>query len=170
GGEEVGGVEGGGWPGGIARQGGEQPRPASETRDDRGLQRLEYREAGKDLDELERAGHAQARQAHRPDAGDVTLLEAHAARGRRSHAGENVDQRRLAGAVRADDRHELARADGEAHVVEGAELAIKLRETVGPQHHARLADAGRRWVTSPNSPSGAKITMSARIPPKTRRQ
>src|SRR5262245_5040624 len=154
----------------VAGQRSEEPPPASKAGHDRRLQRLEHREVGEDLDELKRARHAQARQAHRPDAGDLMLLEAHAARARPGHAGQDVDQRRLPGAVGADYRDELALADGKAHAVESEELAVALREIVGSQHPARGAGAGRRRVISPRSPSGAKMTMSARRAPKTSRQ
>ena len=47
--------------------------------------------------------------------GEATLLalEDHAARARLEAAGDDLDQRRLAGAVVAEQRHDLAAADRE---------------------------------------------------------
>src|SRR2546425_5335062 len=154
----------------VSGQRREQAGPAPESGHDRGLERLEDREVGKDLDELEGAGHAEPRQAHRADAADLPVLEAHGARARPRDAGEDVDQRRLAGAIRSDDRDELARVDPEAHAVEGAELSVELPEPVRLENHARDGGTERRRVTSPMSPCGAKMTMTASIAPKISRQ
>src|SRR5262249_52862106 len=147
-----------------------EPGGSSQPRHDRSLERLEHREIGKDLDELERARHAQARQPHRAGAADVAVLESHPSGARPDDTRQDIDQGRLAGAVGADDRDELAVADGEAHAVEGAELAVELAEPVGFEDHARPASAGRRRVTNPTSPSGARITITASIAPKISRQ
>ena len=72
--------------------------------------RLGHGELRKDLDELEGARHAALGQRHRPDPGNVLALEQHLALGRHQQAGEQIDQRGLAGAVGAHDRDELARA------------------------------------------------------------
>src|SRR5213594_739722 len=154
----------------IPGERGEQAAAPPQSRHAGGLQGLEHRQVGKDLDELERAGHAETRQAHRADAADLAVLEAHAARARPRDAGEDVDQRRLAGAVGPDDRDELARVDPEAHAVKGAELSVELPEPVRLENHARDGGTGRRRVTSPMSPCGAKMTMIASIAPKISRQ
>src|SRR5882724_924627 len=168
--EQLGDLEGGLLHLAIPGERREQAGAAPEARHAGGLQGLEDREVGKDLDELEGSGHAEPRQAHRADAADLAALEAHAARARFRDAGEDVDQRRLAGAVGSDDRDELARVDPEAHAVEGAELAVELPEPVRLENHARDAGAGRRRVTSPINPSGARMTMTASIAPKISRQ
>src|SRR2546422_3613528 len=154
----------------IPGERGEQAAASPQSRHAGGLQGLEDRQVGKDLDELERPGHAETRQAHRADAADLTVLEAHAARAWSRDAGEDVDERRLAGAVGPDDRDELARVDPEAHAVEGTELSVEFSEPVRLQNHARDAGTGRRRVTSPMSPCGAKMTMTASIAPKISRQ
>ena len=63
-----------------------------------------------DLHELEGARHAALGERHRADAGDVLALEEDLALGRHQQAGEQVDQRGLAGAVGPHDRDELALA------------------------------------------------------------
>ena len=55
--------------------------------------------------------------------GDVLAEEAHAARGRREIAGDDVEQRRLAGAIGADHRPPLARRHRERDVLDGAQRA-----------------------------------------------
>src|SRR5207245_10945293 len=99
---------------------------------------------------------------------DFDGLEPHAARLWHREAGEHVHQRRLAGAVGADDRDELARAHAQADAIERARLAVEL------PHVHRLEqrhDAGaRRGSTRPMSPRGKKTTTTARIAPKTKRQ
>src|SRR5262249_8633191 len=141
-----------------------------QARHDRGLQGLEHREIGKDLDELERAGHAEPRQAHRPGIADLAVLEADPSGAWPDDAGQNVDQGRLAGAVGPDDRDEFAVVHAEATAVEGADRAVELAEPVGFEDHARPAGAGRRRVARPTSPSGARMTITASIAPKISRQ
>src|SRR5882762_10409826 len=160
----------------VARERREQPGAAPEPGDDRGLQRLEHREVREDVNQLERSGHAEPCEPHRPEPVDRTLLEVHGAGGGRREPGEDVDQRGLAGAVGTDDRQELAGGDAEAHAVERAELPVELPEPLGDQDHVRAAPivyrraAARRGRTSPRSPSGAKMTIAARRAPKISRQ
>src|SRR5438132_88563 len=101
---------------------------------------------------------------------DVAILESDVARARPRHAREDVDQGRLAGSVGPDDRDELTRGDPEAHAVERAELSVEFGEPGRLEDHARAGEPGRRRDTRPTSPSGAKITMTASIAPKTSRQ
>ena len=61
-------------------------------------------------------------------------------------------------------------ASTQAHAVEGAELSVELPEPVSLENHARDGGTGRRRVTSPMSPCGAKMTMIASIAPKISRQ
>ena len=95
--------------GGRAARDGQEAAARAETRGHRGLERLEHRELGEDLDELEAPGHAQPRRARtgpmpamsRPLKRTVPALG-------REQAGQHVDQCGLAGAVRPDDGDELA--------------------------------------------------------------
>src|SRR5436309_464136 len=143
--------------------------PAPEARDHRRLERLQHREVGKDLDELEGPRDPEAGQAGGSEPAHVAIFEGDGARGRPEDAGEDVDERGLARPIRPDDRHELSCIDGEAHAVEGADLAVELPQPLGAEDHGRGAAAGR-GVRSPASPPGAKMTMRARIAPKISRQ
>ena len=92
------------------------------------------------------------------------------ARGRLLHAGEHADERRLAGAGRADDGEELALGDVEIDAVDGVEAAEGLGERDlsfriggrgGMNHHnhstgairssydADLRCVSKRWRGSP---------------------
>ena len=76
--------------------------------DDRERERLQRRQLVEQLVDLERAHDAAAHALVRREPGDVVAVEPDRAGGRLEHAGQQVDQRRLAGAVRADQR--VARA------------------------------------------------------------
>src|SRR5436190_290801 len=155
----------------VGGEGREQARAAPEPGDHGRLERLQHREIGKDLDELEGPRHPEASQAGGPEPAHVAVLERDDAGGGAQDAGQHVDERGLAGPVRPDDRHELARVDGEAHAVEGAELAVELPDPLGTKDHARAAScSAARFAQSPASPPGAKMTMPARIAPKISRQ
>ena len=70
-------------------------------------------------------------------------VEPHVARGRAIEAADDVEQRALAGAVRADERADLAARHLEAHVVERAD-AVE-----GERHVAHLEERRRRRITPP---------------------
>ncbi len=72
---------------------------------------LQRREAGQDLGDLEGACEAAQRPLVDGQAGDVLAAEGDGAGIQRHLAGDLADQRRLAGAVRADDGVELAGPD-----------------------------------------------------------
>ena len=57
--------------------------------------------------------------------------------GGRHHAAEHLHQRRLAGAVLADQPHDLAGVDGEADTLEGADPGIGLLD--GAEFEQRLS-------------------------------
>ena len=66
--------------------------------------------------------------------------EAHSALLRQVEAGDQVEQRGLAGAVRSDDREDLALLDRQAHIVDGMHAAERDRQVLGGQDgHPRLA-------------------------------
>src|SRR5437773_1244782 len=69
--------------------------------------------AGKQGDDLIGAGEAEMGAAAARDAGDVAVEQAHRTAIGPDFAGDQVEQRRLAGAVRADDQAALAGLDGE---------------------------------------------------------
>jgi hypothetical protein len=155
----------------VAGQREEEARASAEARDDGRLKRLEHRQLGEDLDELEAPRHAEPCERDRPDAADVLALEAHAAPARLEDAGQHVDQRGLAGAVRADDGDEFALADRQAHAVERHVGAVELADVPRLEDHARDTSIGpRRLAKRPMRPPGAKITMKASTAPKMSRQ
>ena len=69
--------------------------------------------------------------APRPHAADRLAAEDDALGPRRDEAAERLQEGRLAGAVRADDRHRLALLDGEIDAEERLEVAVEGREAVG---------------------------------------
>ena len=99
------------------------------------------RELGKDLGDLERARHAAPHALVGRERGDVASLEPDRARGRREQAADQVEERRLAGAVRADDRAQFAGLDGQRHVVDGDQAAKALRCARRPEAGSRLRSA-----------------------------
>ncbi len=88
---------------------------------------------------------------HEPDgpargavvAGDVVAVDQHRAGTRRDDAADDVDQRRLAGPVRAEQREDLATLDGEVDVTQGGETRrVGLRQLRdGEDRHQGLGSA-----------------------------
>src|SRR4051812_13714873 len=76
----------------------------------------------------------------------LAALEEDLARVRRLHAGERLDERRLAGAVVAAERHDLSRVDGEARAAQRADAPEALDEAAGLEqrlgHGQALLPAG----------------------------
>src|SRR4051794_4525081 len=157
---------------GVAPQRRQHAQALPLVRDDRDGDRFGDRERREDVDELERARHAAPREQHRADAGDVLALEADDACGRLQQPGEDVDERRLAGAVRTDDRDRLAVGDRERNAVERDEVAVRLA-------HVDRLDQRRGHVRTtffhasvarPIRPRGKAMTMTASVTPRKKRQ
>ena len=72
--------------------------------------------------------------------GHVLAREDHAARGRLVDAGEHVEERRLAGAVRPDQADDRALRHREVDVVDGDEAAELLAEPLGLEQ--RVSSSG----------------------------
>ena len=157
---------------GVAAQRAEEAEAAACLRDDGDGDRLGHGQCREDVDELERARHAALGELDRADAGDVLALEADDALVRLQEARENVDERRLAGAVRADDGDGLAVGDRERHAVEGDEVAVGLRHADGLDQRAHRCTLGasrrpaKREEPSFGRPCGRLIAAS---PSSTRR-
>ena len=98
--------------------------------------------------DLEGAADAAIDDAVRRAARDLVALEADRARGRRQRAGEHVEDRALARAVRADQAEDLALLDLERHVVDGGEAAEALDQPLDRQH-AGVRVAGVQLRHSP---------------------
>ena len=114
---------------------------------------VERAEVAKDAGDLERAGQAALRARGRDRRGDVRAGEADRARVGAQVAGELADERRLAGAVGADDRQRLALGHVEVDAVGGDEAAEALGE---PAHHEeRLSHRGAAPGSRPIDPRRA---------------
>ena len=109
-------------------------------------------------------------------AGDLLAVEDHAALARTQEADDRLEGRRLAGAVRADDAHDLPGANLERDVVQDVDLAVARRETVGDEQrrlrHGRASQMYRtcgygststmRWRRTPKpARSSAAVSASA---------
>ncbi len=122
---------------------------------------LEDRQRWADGGHLHGARESGAGPARRRPCGDVLAAKPDLPRARRREAGEQVDQRRLAGPVRADERAQLAIVQHQPHILDGlqpAEAAAKPARLEDDVAHAagRPADHDRH---TPDSPRGQKITM-----------
>ena len=87
--------------------------------------------------------------AGRPHAGDVVVVEAHLTRLGPDMARDQVEQRRLAGSVRADDGRDLPPLDGKADIrdrdksTEGFSQAADFKHRYAPGAHRRGRQAFR---------------------------
>ena len=88
------------------------------------------REALKQLDVLERPGDSAPHDAAGPDADQALAFEADVAGLRRVEPRDHVEDRRLAGAVRADQTDDLALGDRERDGVECDDPAEALADVV----------------------------------------
>ena len=139
--------------------------------------------------ELKRARQAALADLVRGAPGYVVAGKAHTARRRLDDAGDEVEQRRLAGAVGSDDGAHLAVGNLHADVVHGNERAVTLRQTVDLEQWARGCTgiaAGcaqfqpwrepsvpppararlTRLVARPQMPSGANSTTAMKTRPR----
>ena len=90
-------------------------------------------------------------------------LEPDRARGRREQTADQIEERRLAGAVRTDDRAQFAGLDGQRHVVDGDKAAKALRCALDlKQGHAFAPPR-----SMPRTPRGKKRTTSTNTSPIT---
>src|SRR6185436_13246478 len=95
--------------------------PAAAVRQEGGLHVLIDRQLGEDIGALERAPHAEPADVVRRESGDVAAFQYHRARVGTEVAGDQVEQRRLAGAVGPDDGGDLAPGHAYTGVVDGHE-------------------------------------------------
>ena len=79
---------------------------------------------------------------------DVEAVDERGARGRRQQRRQHADQRRLAGAVRAEQAEDLAFLDGEADAVDGGEVAELLDDAAGRR--------SRSWTLWPSIRDGSR--------------
>ncbi len=86
------------------------------------------RYAREQVRDLERAGEARGNRAMRREPGDGRTGEHHAAAIGHEHPGDQIEYRRLAGAVGADQRVQRPRPNGEARIDDGLDAAERLGE------------------------------------------
>src|SRR5512140_1643004 len=137
---------------------------------------LEDRHFRKEPDVLERPHHAAGGNLAGRQAVDLRPPENDLAGIGRKEAGDQVEDRRLPGAVRTDQRLDRSRGDIEGKVVDGLEAAEPLADPPDrKKRHGASSSAGfreiarfrseRRWRRS--SPSGANSMIRMRMTPKT---
>jgi hypothetical protein len=80
----------------------------------------------------------------RRDRREISPVEAHAAAADRQQAGDRVDERGLAGAVRSHHGDELARAYDERHVPDGDGVAVSDLEPFDLKHRPSRGRRGPR--------------------------
>jgi len=91
---------------------------------------VEERESAERSRDLKRATDPEIDDPVRRLPGDLAPLEANRARVRRERTGEHVEDRALAGSVRADQAEDLALLDRERHAVDGREATEALGEAL----------------------------------------
>ena len=143
---------------------GEQPvgepacrRPPEALRDRARLDVLAHAQMAEQAHDLEGAGDAARGDLARRQAGDVGAVAQHAAVLRCYLPGDDVDQRRLAGAVGADQPQDLAGLEAQRHAIERAqagELDRDLQGFEGRYGHRRSAGEalGRRGGATRHRP------------------
>ena len=101
---------------------------------------LAHRQPGEGLHDLEGAGDAAPRQPMRRLAGDVLAAIAHSAVARLEEAGDDGEQRGLAGAIGADERGDAALRRRKRHAVDRQQSAETARHVLHRQQ--RLSHGG----------------------------
>src|SRR5205814_5779870 len=95
------------------------------------------RHATERLDDLEGARDARVRDAPRPGAGHVLAVDLDPAGGRPEVAGQQVDERGLAGPVGADHAEQLAGYQFQVHTADCEQPAEPSGQPDRPQGHSR---------------------------------
>src|SRR5215469_11146615 len=139
------------------------------TREDRQRDIVENAKPVEEVDDLETARDA------RPDSfvdrgeGDVFALEQDPAAVRLQMPADQIDERSLAGAVRAHQREEFTLVDGEIHAVAGAQVAELLAEIDRLEKDHEDFSCGRSLLATaeiaPTIPVGKSMTSSTRTTP-----
>ena len=135
-------------------------RRGADALGDRHVDVLQHREAAEQPVDLEGAGDAALDALGLLDLGDVLALEQHLAGARRQHAGQQIDEGGLAGAVRADQRVARAFLQREGDVARGAERAEALAE------RARFEQRGHGGVFSRCRHRCIRLSTMPRMPPR----
>src|SRR5712671_1427016 len=129
---------------------------------------LEGRKVGEQADVLEGARNSRPRDLIGPQPADVASIEQKKSLVRRVDSGEQIEQRRLAGAVRTDEAVDLGARDRKGNAVERVDAAEALRDAFRLQERRHAA----RWVSSRfltaegNSPAGRNSITRTSAKPK----
>ena len=111
-----------------------QEAPHHEFRRPQALDRqqhiVEHGQFGKQAGDLEGARHAERGAPVARPVGDVLAEQQHLSGGHRIDAGDQIEQRGLAGAVRADDGLAVARHDAQRDVARGLQAAEALAQAL----------------------------------------
>ena len=95
---------------------------------------LQYRHVAEEAQVLERARDPALDDEVRRQTGDVLAEEQDVPAVGRVHAGDQVEERRLAGAVRADQGDDAAGLDAEVHVLDRGDAAEGLEQLLDLEH------------------------------------
>ena len=97
---------------------------------------------------MEGAGDTEAADAIGPQAGDVAAVQEDATGVGRLEAGDQIEQRRFAGAVRTNDADDLALVHIEGHFSVGGQPAVALRQALNVKEQAHGVPVRRRMRSS----------------------
>ncbi len=126
------------WRPGVPAEPGQQvPRPVLGLRRDQHV--LDDGEPGEDPGELEGPADAGGEHLVRREAGDRVVAEPDLARVGPLVAGDHVEQRGLAGAVRPDQAGDGALLDGDRRAVQRLDAAVGLHDSLGAQQGGHRA-------------------------------
>src|SRR6266567_1317929 len=121
------------------------------------------------IDDLEAARDARSDALVDRGEGDVLALEQDPAAVRLEMSADQIDERGLAGAVRAYEREKFALVDGEIHAIAGVDIAELLAEIDRLEKDHEDFSCGRSLSATaeiaPTIPVGNSITRSTRTTP-----
>ena len=122
---------------------------------------LQHRGAPEEPQVLEGSGYAEPVHLIRRHGGNVLVPEPDASRRRIVDAGDNVEDRRLAGSVGADDAGQGVVHDAEAHVPDGVDPAKAHVDVLQFQEHLVRPDIPRQgYPLLPDPAPGRKLQIS----------
>ena len=137
------------------------PQPKAARHLDGDLQIFPDRQLRKHFGDLKGAGDAAPHPARRQQTGNVFAIENDLTGGLPEKAADQVEERRLAGAVRADHGAQFAGFDRHRDVVDGDQAAEMFRDVLDPQQAHVVAF--RRMM--PSTPRGKNSTISTKNRP-----
>src|SRR5215472_5833938 len=139
------------------------------AREDRQRNIVENAKPVEQIDDLEAASDTRLDPFVYRGEGDVFALEQDAAAVRFELSADQINERGLAGAVRAHEREEFALVDGEIHAIAGAQVAELLAEIDRLEQDHEDFSFGRSLSASaeiaPPIPVGKSTTRSTRTTP-----